>query len=118
MVKNQMLESKVKEIMDKTNSGHYNWTSRKDSYYFDENTLFVVFSQEFYDGVKEKKYSLLLMITPAGTKTLYNEIYFFSDQNYENFDQCITRILGAEKENEKIKVSVKTVSGKEKTFIV
>ncbi len=114
--KNVVLENEVGRLMSKTNKGHCSWTSRQDQCYFDENTLIVVFTQDFNDGTREKKYSHLLIITPAGIKTAYNEIFYLSSHNYENFDLFICRILNVRKEGREFKIDVKMTSGKEETI--
>lgn len=115
-LRNDFLEEEVKKIMSKTNNGHYQWTSRHDSCYYDKNTLVVVFTQEFNDGIHEKKYSLLVLITPAGRKTIYNENFCYEQQGYEDYNLFINKILNITKEGNQYKITVKMLSGKEKTF--
>lgn len=117
-IKNEVLEQEVKKIMAYTNKGHYRWTFRQDSCYYDENTLLVVFTQDFCDGLHEKKYSLMLLITPAGKKTVYNELFYKEDHNFEDFDLFINRILNINKEGDQLLITVKMVSGKEKIIAV
>jgi|GEM_PF-3419803 len=117
-LKNESLEQEVRKIMAHTNNGHYQWTSRQDFSYFDENTLVVVFTQDFFDGIYERKYSLLMLITPAGKKTIFNEIFCNEKNGFEDFDLFINKIININKESDQLLVTVKMVSGKEKIIAV
>lgn len=115
-MRNEILESEVRRIMEKTNQNHYQWTSKQDAYYFDQNTLFVILNQFFDDGVNEKRYSLLLMLTPAGMKTVSTALYYKEADNFECFDSFFTRILNVEKHENVFKIRVKMASGLKKSL--
>ncbi len=116
-IKNEVLEQEVKKIMAYTNKGHDRWTFRQDYCYYDENTLVVVFTQVFCNGMYEKKYSLMVLMTPAGKETVYNELFYIED-HIEDFDLFINRILNINIKDNQLLITVKMVSGKEKIITV
>lgn len=113
-MKNELLEFEARKIISRTNHGNYHWTTKQDSYYFDENTLFVAFTKFYDDGVNEKRTSLLYLLTPAFKKELYHKKFYDERNSFDNLDLLIFKIISVEKENENFKVKIRTVSGKER----
>ena len=114
--RNLILENEASKILQNTNKGHFNWTSKEDQIYLNKFHLFVLFSQDYDDGISQRRYSIIYSITPAGKHEIYNEMFYNNSLNLCQPDCYLVKLISVSKNEQKIELIAKTQDGKNKTI--